>query len=464
MEMSPSFRDMQLEILKQDLEKLKKDYKDLADKKRREDNPPNKNNLQLELDSINKEMEKVDKQINNLEQKVKNEKFKKLQQILSQFTKEEISIVKQAYQACSPDGWIHISTNKPEEILVDVLKMSKGDSDYTRVERFVACLITLVKNNTSLVSSLNKLAEENIDKFEDLLNQEKEKLEESRKNKNSYLLLVLEKSNQDSASKNSDCYRIQAWFISDIENYKYHHKNKSCDGCEQLDCPEISNKTFTINEIQTKVLKFLIDKCLEYEFLDLNIEIFLPLNLLNYNVEWWEIKEELDLGYRTFIGKDYKVVVRSYERCTKSYDRLRVSWVNKWNTLFKKFKNTCRDSIYLEVDEQTVEYKLINSAEEIVGVRVVKSPKKIGPGSIFAALVKTGTPVALWLRNNPRSLDYCQSEIDEILGNCCIEELPDAVRKKRKCADPNVETHIGNHISLLWEDPYRLPPEINYSM
>jgi hypothetical protein len=255
----------------------------------------------------------------------------------------------------------------------------------------------------------------------------------------------------------------------DIENYKYHHNRQNCDGCEGLDCPEFLNRTFTINEINTEVLKTIVDKIIDVSkrldvdcLRNLTIEIFLPLTLLNHNVEWWKIKEDLDLGFPTFIGKDYKVVVRSYERCTKHYERLRVNWINKWETLVTKIQKTCQSSIDLEFDDESVN-NLINSEQEIIGIKILKAPKKIGEKSIFAAILKTAIPVALWLRNNPPDLE-CQSEIEQILGNCCLEELPDAIKKKRNSAAPNVETHIGCHISLLWEDPNRLPIDINYSM
>ena len=248
MEMSPSIIKIRLESLRKDKEKLNKDYQAVANKKRMTSNPVEQNNLQLQLDSIAKKIEEIDQQIKDLKDEAEESKNKELQEILSQFTNESFLIVKQAYRVCSPKGWNHISTEKPEEILADILKIRQGDSEYTRVEHFVAYLLALIQNS-SLVSLLRKWADENIDKFEDLLNKEREKLQENTKNKNSYLLLVLEKSNQDSASNNSDCYRIQASYISDINYYKYNHENHICDGCDSLNFSEYENKTFTIDKI-----------------------------------------------------------------------------------------------------------------------------------------------------------------------------------------------------------------------
>ena len=471
MEMIPSFKETQLKEFINDLIKLDIDYKAVAERKRRESNPVEKNNLQLQLDDIGKEIQKIEQQKKRLEEEAEGNKIKELQEILSKIiTKEEILIVNRAHRSCSPEGWHYFPTDddEPENILKDVMKMPQGGSKYKKYEHFVACLIVLTENE-SLIYRLKKWAEDYIEKFDYLLNIKKEKLEKRSKNTKSYLMMVLKKSNQASSSNNSDSYHINAFLIPDIENYKYYHNRQNSDGCEGLDCPEFLNKTFTIDEIKTEVLKTIIDKIIDVSkrldvdcLRNLTIEIFLPLTLLNHNVEWWQIKEDLGFGFLTFIGKDYKVVVRSYERCTKHYERLRVNWKKKWETLETKIQQTCQSSIDLECDDETVN-NLINSEQEIIGIKILKAPEKIGEKSIFAAILKTAIPVALWLRNNPPGLD-CHSEIEEILGNCCLEELPDTITKKRNIADPDKEIHIGRHISLLWEDPYRLPIDIDYSM
>ena len=60
---SGTFETRRIEILKLDLEKLNKDYEAVADKKRRESNPVEKRNLQLQLDSIFQEIEEIEGQL-----------------------------------------------------------------------------------------------------------------------------------------------------------------------------------------------------------------------------------------------------------------------------------------------------------------------------------------------------------------------------------------------------------------
>ena len=63
MDMSPSFREIKVENLQKDLEKLNEDYEAVAEKRRRESNPVEKRNLQSQLDSIVKEIEEIEQQL-----------------------------------------------------------------------------------------------------------------------------------------------------------------------------------------------------------------------------------------------------------------------------------------------------------------------------------------------------------------------------------------------------------------
>jgi vWA-MoxR associated protein C-terminal domain len=99
--------------------------------------------------------------------------------------------------------------------------------------------------------------------------------------------------------------------------------------------------------------------------------------------------------------------------------------------------------------------------ENTIGIKLQKIPIQTGKGSVFAVILSTATPVALWLRCH---LPECNQQVDGLL-RCCIEQLTKTVAEKRREALPKPEdSHIGHHISLLWEDPYRLPPSIDYSM
>ncbi|HBB32238.1 MAG TPA: serine protease [Cyanobacteria bacterium UBA8803] len=59
-------RKLQIERLERKLEKLKKDYRDVGEKEQREGNPQERNNLELQLQSIADQMGEIEQQLNEL--------------------------------------------------------------------------------------------------------------------------------------------------------------------------------------------------------------------------------------------------------------------------------------------------------------------------------------------------------------------------------------------------------------
>lgn len=111
---------------------------------------------------------------------------------------------------------------------------------------------------------------------------------------------------------------------------------------------------------------------------------------------------------------------------------------------------------FLGNDSNVNKVAILKSLNNIIGLKIAPAPQKVGEESIFAAIVSSAIPVALWVRENLINLD-CECEIDKIL-ECDIQKLPEIIKVKRFEAE-NPKTDIGHHISLLWDDPYRLPPD-----
>jgi transcriptional regulator with XRE-family HTH domain len=96
-------REINLERLKHDLDKLTKDYNDVANKKRRESNPQEQNNFQSQLDDIAEQMEASEQKINQLEQKEENDQRDKLIKILEDSFDEERDNILNAYKISLPN-------------------------------------------------------------------------------------------------------------------------------------------------------------------------------------------------------------------------------------------------------------------------------------------------------------------------------------------------------------------------
>ena len=69
------------------------------------------------------------------------------------------------------------------------------------------------------------------------------------------------------------------------------------------------------------------------------------------------------------------------------------------------------------------------------------------------------TPLAIWTRTDIPNLDQVTA-IDEILTFQPLCHLCESVRQTREKADAQTGEHLGHHLALLWENPYRLTPDI----
>ena len=67
-------------------------------------------------------------------------------------------------------------------------------------------------------------------------------------------------------------------------------------------------------------------------------------------------------------------------------------------------------------------------------------------------------PLAIWGRQNLVQVTN-EAELDRVLNDCCLDELPHTVKEERRAARRMAEdSHVGHHLSLLWDDPYLVPP------
>ncbi|NEO73342.1 hypothetical protein [Moorena sp. SIO3H5] len=441
-------KKLRIDILKQEFEKLEKDYRAVAQKKQRESNPQEQNNLNLQLQDIANQMEEIERKLDVLEEPQDDKKT--LLKLLNPFENEIITYVQKAYQACSPEDWLNPVPDTLTGIVEDLEKMPQGRSKYTRIERWVGYLVTEVTDSKlppSVSHQLREWSQQNIEGYSELLKE----VENKPKSKNSYLMVVIHASNQSSVSKwnKAGKYFVEAWFMPNDGVLEF----------EQLSQPESFPETATTDEIQQLLKAFLEEIATKYLCSQLTIELFLPLDLLNRDIDACRIDD--GWGYLVPIGCEYPVLVRSWERLLPIYGRHRGLWQEKWHFLQQLPGAACNG--FVSGDDQDLNRLFFQlSQQNVIGLKLLKAPPTIGKGSVFAVILKAAIPVALWLRQN-LSLN-CQEQVDGLLC-CCIHELPEAVKNKRLDAfQYPPDTHIGHHLSLLWEDPYRVPPSIEYSM
>lgn len=131
-------------------------------------------------------------------------------------------------------------------------------------------------------------------------------------------------------------------------------------------------------------------------------------------------------------------------------------WMHKWEFIQQQ---NCREC-FVPADSYSWQelYSKLNQ-NSVYALKLINSPSP----EIFQVISKTAVPVALWIRQELENLDI-QAELKGLL-KCSIPELPQRVREKRNDSfGKDKQSHIGHHISLLWENPNVLPPQIEYTL
>lgn len=389
---------------------------------------------------------------NKQPQPLKQNDFKAYLTLLTPLNLEYL-LVKKAYLACSPPDWPYSIPDTLEEILVQLNTMPPGKSKYTKAEQFLAYLVADSALSQSVSQNLKIWGEQNIQDFPQLLNEVQQSSGLKSTSSESYLMVVIRRSEQNSVNNPNqrNRYFVDAWLVTDA-------RVQSASIGEQLSKPESFRETLTFDEIP-ELLKIFLAQSAKYSSSKLTIEIFLPLDLMNQSVDSWEIDDEL--GVPLTLGSQYKIVVRSYERILPTY-LYKGFWEEKWK-IAQQLTGIEVGKTLISGDSNNLKQLFVElSKPNIIGLKLTTAPVQTGKGSVFALILKTAIPVALWLRQN--LANNCDEKMNGLL-QCCIDQLPENVKMKRLDAvlEPP-DTHIGHHLSLLWEDPDRLPPNIDYSM
>ena len=286
-----------------------------------------------------------------------------------------------------------------------------------------------------------------------------------------YLLIMLNTDDTDldrNMRADARLYHVQAWLLDD--------QNRVVDaGIKFADTPGTL-------ENMAQLLGYLIEQVLNVESLvdsvdDLVIEFLLPDELLNHDF----YRLPVMVGDDVFmLGLQHKVVVRSARRATK---RLYwPAWRKKWAQLQEKLKNESRSEDFACLcNPQTCRVHSSSSCSVLIcgreecqvreylqamlrgspivclALTYVPSDTPIDANHIFRILLQVGMPVALW----PREPINNTEELTSLLSCNTLNLLPRKVWEWRKNAVIREEEHdIGNHLTLLWDDPYRLPPTV----
>lgn len=272
----------------------------------------------------------------------------------------------------------------------------------------------------------------------------------------SYLMATLVHDDND-----GDKFLLNAWLIIDdsvqdlskFQSLLDHNEQQRGKLCELTQLPTEFNKFLT------KALWYLIGK--KY---DLTIEFFLPIHLMCMEIDRWKITDPI--ADDITLGIEYSIRLRSLERLNPDY-LLRHSseWYKSWDKVKDILQNEPIQESFEHLQEmENFNWKLLrNKLKEKIGLKVTCTHSKSIRKDLFKAILTATTPIAIWTRTDIANLDQVTA-IDRILTFQPLCHLSESVRFTRAEADAEAdaqtEEHLGHHLALLWENPYRLTPDI----
>ncbi len=179
------------------------------------------------------------------------------------------------------------------------------------------------------------------------------------------------------------------------------------------------------------------------------IHLFVPRMLFGDN---FEMLPSSDLG--AVLGSEYPFVVRTNLKTHPIGCYYYDDWHEKWEQIEKAFENnTCEVAKF--IDCSLPEEDLIPELEKTYAV-ILKNCDSVG--SWFDLIAEeTALPVALWSRD-PQFQDQLANVCD-----CIFKDLPDRIHQERKTAHKSkIKPLLGDHLSLVWEDPKIVPPDMQF--
>lgn len=263
----------------------------------------------------------------------------------------------------------------------------------------------------------------------------------------------------------SDCDRpkeflVNGWLLMDDSSGKPDlsqfkpmlHGNETAAGiiCQEKQLDEVFNQL-----VEKALCKYLIA-----EYYPLNIEVFLPMSLMGIAVNQWLIDDPI-LKKRP-LGVRYPIRLRSLERMNHRYlAAYRCNWQQNWDRVrtFLEEKPGTELFEHLPSMENLTSKRLALSLKEKIGLKVTCPIPQGKTEELFKGILMATTPIALWTTYKTEPHSSVSAEIDRILSQP-LNNLCKSVQEIREKAEAEEnEQHLGCHLSLLWDNPYRLLPD-----
>ncbi|MDX2216869.1 MAG: hypothetical protein SFY66_26620 [Oculatellaceae cyanobacterium bins.114] len=421
-----------------------------------------KNQYENRLHLLFKQIEQIDQEIESLKGSLRKRNIEHLIEILqASDIQEKMDILRATYlNVLKRRGWkIQHDPATPGEIVTQLLRIPKGQFDYDALEEFVAYLVSELQE-AGAIAALQQWIDQQLDKdwaalLQQVNQQEAQQAQQAQQLQTALLIAISRSDGASTQSQSETYYQIKAWLIRDTQDYQAHQQGISPLIIAGMTGDETYAQSNLPHELPNLISQFLTESSHLFDN-EPELHVCLPVELMNHDVDLWQLDD--DGPVKPLLGRPYKVVLRCTERWSRSYKQEKI-WKQKWERHKSLLEKMACDA-FIEGDDddlETLYYELLE--ETAVGLKVKQAPTTVGVNSLFGVLLQVGIPIAIWGRSNLNSTTN-ETELARILSLCKLRNLLHTVKEERlKARKAPVDAHIGHHLSLLWDDPYLVPPK-----
>jgi hypothetical protein len=200
------------------------------------------------------------------------------------------------------------------------------------------------------------------------------------------------------------------------------------------------------------------------------LEVFLPADLLNEPVEWWN--RDHSLGFPNALLSRYReILLHSLERMQRPayHNAWRARWAHWRGSGGPGLVHECDPGPLTDLEHLAMLDAKIGRDDDVVGLVLSKPPRTetaLGLREVSLAL-DLGVPIVVYHRDDPAS-EVFRSVIREIVANDGLAGLPQRAQQwksdaalhitagREATAEADRDLEAIRSLSLLWDDPVHL--------
>ncbi len=185
---------------------------------------------------------------------------------------------------------------------------------------------------------------------------------------------------------------------------------------------------------------------------ELVIELFLPVELMRDAVDQWQIGPKAKQP-AVAVGAEHQVLLRSWNR---TYQRDLAAWRADWKRRWNLHRNAVEAS---KVEDIDASFRARAPSVSQFALTFAPQPADYAEQGKIFTLLSIGTPVGLWPRCEIQAHAGDVADFLERLTKVPLPDWRNELLEVRRTAARLGGDHFGCHLTLLWDDPERLPPD-----